>query len=352
MLICFAIYHILPLEEVGNNRVDDTFSKGDETKYEFDVDEESNRLNSITYVNVGMSSYKSPYENYYFIPVSYIKDGIQLLTGISNVYSQMSETILQKAPDPTELSMYFCHLNCSKVSTNLDTIASNGKWDFFPVKVIYKKYSQGIQPNQKKWEDYFGNQLDDASIKSPVIITESWTFDWDGIETAVVNASNAITTDSEEILYASESQQIPESFPANHDSSIYAMSAIFRTGNEPVMVFKKYESILDEPLAPTNESVSYLSPENTEEPFQHLFSVIQYNENNDLELYPVFCNMGGELLIRDYKFMPEYLPCDIDGDDHIELIVYIRSQSSLLSSCKVYRLINSVPTHIYSVKPN
>lgn len=79
------------------------------------------------------------------IPVSYIRQGKQLLTGNGeeNVYSQLYNTILKDAPAAEQLThkldkaMYkdgrYPHFSC--------TIMTSGEWELFPEQAIYQAYS-------------------------------------------------------------------------------------------------------------------------------------------------------------------------------------------------------------------
>ena len=74
----------------------------------------------------------------------------------------------------------------------LGPIASNGTWDFFPDKATYQTYSFDNQPNESDWIEYFKERLSASNYDGPIIIQESVTFQWDGIESAIVIASNVI----------------------------------------------------------------------------------------------------------------------------------------------------------------
>ena len=338
LLCSFILYSLLSISNINSK-----------TKDNIDMNATNNQLNSITYINISNNILD---ESYSFIPVSYIKDGVQTLTGTSNTYSYLSKNILQDAPSPADLDLHFYPFNDSNPYIDLEPIASNGLWEFFPQKVTYEKYCYFSQPNQKAWENYFRNQLDKALISSPVVIAESWTFNWEGIETIIVTASNVIADGSEDIIYLSERYPDPTPLPINQDnSSMYIMTAIFLGDNPPVMVYEKSQIILSLPLS-ENSDISYIPPQTTDAPFQQFLSVMQYDIDENISLYPVFCNMNGESQIRDYKFGAQCLPCDIDGNGHVELIIYIRGRNSLFSTCYVYRLVNNLPTQTFAVTPN
>ena len=94
----------------------------------------------ITYVNIGA-----------YAPVSYIKDGKQLLTGEVGAWHGPIENWIKGAPKADTLkkiSTEEMYSAGSKERQNMmDFIASNGDWEFFPVKVRYEKYTLENQPD-------------------------------------------------------------------------------------------------------------------------------------------------------------------------------------------------------------
>ena len=84
LLCSFILYLLLSISNINSKTKDNT-----------DMNAINNQLNSITYINISNNILD---ESYSFIPVSYIKDGVQTLTGTSTTYSYLSKNILQDAP--------------------------------------------------------------------------------------------------------------------------------------------------------------------------------------------------------------------------------------------------------------
>lgn len=59
----------------------------------------------------------------------------------------------------------------------MNTIATNGNWDLFPIKIRYEKYHAENQPNRQEWVDYFRDKLNEVSPNIPLVFTEAWFFD-------------------------------------------------------------------------------------------------------------------------------------------------------------------------------
>ena len=76
--------------------------------------------------------------------------------------------------------------------------------------------------------------------------------------------------------------------------------------------------------------------------YTQFISAVQYDENSLPKIYPIFCDHGGELRIRDFAFAPQYLVCDIDGDSEVEIIQYNQASSSLTCTCIVYQMTDDL----------
>jgi hypothetical protein len=74
----------------------------------------------------------------------------------------------------------------------MDTLHSNGDWDFFPEQVTYSTYTWQNQPNNAEWYGFMRAQLDEAGVETPVIIRNTWSFKWNGTPTVLVNFGNWI----------------------------------------------------------------------------------------------------------------------------------------------------------------
>ena len=278
-----------------------------------------------------------------YLPVSYIKDGIQVLAN-DELYADGSTDF--------DINLYIDDILPKADSLNkTDYVASNGTWNFFPVQAEHKIYTWENQPEQEEWIEYFREKLSEVGASdTPVVITEAWIFDWNGIETAAVNASNVIVSDDEtmETIYVAGAGggHAEPNLPPRENTVMYMMSTLFTQGNAPVdMVDIEYcyREIGREP-----EGLSYLPPDHGS--YQHIFSAVQYDENGDLIVCPVFCDFMAELLTRQFKYSPEqYLVCDIDGNGEVELIGCLERNSSYECKHEVYQLIDGKPECVFAL---
>lgn len=110
---------------------------------EFALEETSPNLvdqNAISYVGV----------DGFFVPLSWVVEGHQLLSGDIGPVSVASENLLGEAP-PTE---GLTQIEAPEESA-LGPIASNRTWNFFPDAAQYHTYGPDGQPEQQEWTDYF-----------------------------------------------------------------------------------------------------------------------------------------------------------------------------------------------------
>lgn len=263
---------------------------------------------SVTYVNL----------DDLYIPVSCIRGGKQLFNGNMRLYSIDVSKFLKEAPAAEELPKV-----SSPVSSGLCTLASNGTWEFFPDAIEHQTYTPSEQPKQSEWTEYFQERLSDISSDSPVILRESSTFSWNGTDASIVTASNVVWE---------EGQAAGQ--PSNIQPVVYTITALFLQGQKPIELFMKY-SIISETLGST-----FLPPANQDDYLQAL-TVIQNDPAGNIRIFPVYTNMNGELLLRDFAYFPRWLISDVDGDGHSELILNITASSSTMCYCKVYRFEQS-----------
>ena len=236
----------------------------------------------------------------------------------------------------------------------MDTIASNGDWDFFPAQVKYEKYTLENQPDNREWSDYFTAQLAAVFPNTPVVMTESWVFNWTGKKVAVVTASNAIVSGDENSLYMGGDNPSPAlpNPPSGDNTVIYMMSAIFIDGSAPLSVIGNTQKIETNPIDESaNVSLSYAPPQDSSTSYQQFFSAVQTDANGFL-ICPIFNDMNGEYALWSYECDPLVLVCDIDGDGVPEILTYINNNSSDMCLCTVYKLENGNPEKVFSIVPN
>lgn len=286
------------------------------------VKQENNRDPVITYVRL----------EDWFVPVSYWAEGSQLLCGDAGPYSLIADTLLQDAPDAAELAQY---------SQGDWTIASNGAWDFFPQFVQTTAYSIGEQP-ESMWSTFFKERLAGLGYDGPVLVTEALTFHQKGKEVSIVTASN-IRLDGETMA-----DPKTDTGPENDVPLLYTLSALFVEGAAPAELFCHYVEI------PTSkesgEQLGYTYSPLGADWLPILFG-LQYGPEGKETLFPVYCNHGGELNIRNFKYTPRYLVCDVDGDGESEFIQYMDGAGSLMASCAVYE-IGEIPEQVFFLSLN
>lgn len=296
--------------------------------------------NSIAYVDLNaIRPEEGEYELY--IAVSYVKDEEQRLTGDLGWYSLAKLDALEGVPEANTLM------------TRNNGVAYSGNWNFFPVSVKHQQYTFDKQPKQEEWNAYFAASLAETSPDTPVVIAESWTFEWNGMEAAVVTASNVIQTGDASVQYTEGEGHAAPNPPAGDTTVMYRMSALFTTGNEPLELYRMTTEVSKAAVGSPTENaggVSYL-PAADASSYQQVFTAIQTDAGGSRIECPVFHNSNGEFRVRDFNFFPDYLVCDTDGNGEVELVAYMEKTSSSMSRCAVFRLVEGVPEKTLSVIP-
>lgn len=288
--------------------------------------------NHITYIEFG--------NDYYAL--SYMKQGVQILTVDRGIDWDVAE-IAPNIPKGENLEKHYVPVmnsNGEKISSkeelwysNADmVVSSNGKWDFFPTKVRYEKYTLQNQPNNPEWEKYFLSRIQEKSDNTPVIYLDAFFFDWngDGIDDAFVNASNIIDTTDEK----------PKPNPPYAEkTSVYMLSALFLSGNEPLETSGYvWDCITKEPLKEDDEGISYNVSK--DDWGGSLISAIQYDSEGNLMICPVY--QGGNWF--DFVCEDTMILSDIDGDGISEWIVFYLGEYTGIVVCK---LIDGKPVEIF-----
>lgn len=288
-------------------------------------------LNSVTYIGI---------DGVYF-PISYVDHGEQLLLGNLGSHSVFAEGLLKEAPPADSLNK----IDLPDIDTDagLDSIATNGTWDFFPDKATYQTYSFDNQPNESDWIEYFKKRLSASNYDGPIIIQESVTFQWDGIETAIVTASNVVISGDDGDSRVNQDDCQTAISPENFTPSIYIISALFTRGNTPIKLVNQYCEISREQEEYSEIGISYMPWDNNCSQYTQFISAIQYDSFGNATEFPIFSNMNGSLVIRDYQYMPRCLISDIDGDSESEVIANLPRASSSMSFCKVYNMNQAIP---------
>ena len=314
---------------------------------------------TVTYVRFGGDADVLPHYSLY-LPVSYMKDGVQLFTEenwqktfarTDSMYMTSGdfEKAMKNAPAADDINkidgdaMYALGRN-----EHMNSIASNGSWDFFPVKVVYEKYTLEIQPDRAEWNDYFKGQIEwptylngtlsmDVPLSAPVVIAESWTFAWNGMETALVTSSNAILIGE----YGEDAGVAPNP-PPSGNTIMYTISALFVGDQPPILLHERYSAL----------NGAYIPHDDFPFPYSQYISAVQIDENGELMLCPIFSyDITGDTSDYILSFKPEYMICDIEGDGQAELIQYTNNHgfSSLFCNYSVWKLIDGEPTRVFAM---
>lgn len=230
-------------------------------------------------------------------------------------------------------------------------VASSGDWALFPAKVTYCQYTAEDQPDRPEWTDYVRSWLNGLCFDTPAIISEAWIFDWNGTQAAVVTASNVAAV-SEGALLTKQDDYANPNVPSGETTAVYTVSALFTAGNAPLELHSAYLEVPPGPLGSTELGVSYLPPDGDFVSFQQFLSVTQYDASGNMVLCPVFCDHGGELNLRIFRYRPGFLLCDLDGDGETELVESRNGHSSLYCSSIVFRLEDGAPQRLCSITAN
>lgn len=274
----------------------------------------------------------------FFVPLSYIAEGHQLLTGNIGPYSIVSEKLLSEAPSAESLRQIE-----SPEGSNLGPIASNGTWDFFPDAAQYNTYGPDSQPDQQKWTEYFEEKLAALGYDGPVLIRQSVSFQGVSSEVAVVTASNVTASGTWDLLESSAIHQTVR--PANKVPGLYILTALFVQGQEPLEVYRQYEEV-----SPSLGS-DYL-PWTQDTNFMQTLSALQFDSEGNVTEYPVYMDMAGEAQLRIMGTQPAFLIVDINGDNASEVIACINAANSLMSWCKIFTFTSGSAEEYFHISLN
>ncbi|WP_195279790.1 hypothetical protein [Clostridium sp. J1101437_171009_A5] len=305
------------------------------------VNEQMTQNNGKNYTTGDTSSDSAVYitDDQSHILVSYIRNGLQQLEGEWGPGCQPLDILLENAPSPDSLvTVALPHIYDDIKSYTLGPIVTDGEWDFFPSEVVYTSYDMDAQPTQPAWIDYFKQSLDSQGFDGPIIISESYSFSWNGLDTNLVVATNVLQSDSSDRI-SSESLSITRT-PSNSRPGVYILSALFIQGYEPIELFSEYNDIYSKDEETPWLGSSYFADDVVGSYSNHFISSVQYDEATSPSIFPIYCDHSGELNLRIFQYRPQYLICDIDGDAQTEVIERLNRDSSLLSYTRVYTLQN------------
>ncbi len=279
-LLAMLISCTKPTEpDSGADNIDNSVSPADEV---------------ITYVNYGaLFGERDDY-----VPVCYRGSGFTL-EGEHTASSLPSE--MENVNSPDEL-------------LTDGTIASSGEWEKYP-DCTWTVYDNDNQPENPVWNEYITALVPECS---DVYIRESCTLTIDSREIEAVTAGNAAPNQISAVS-ADSSDNRPE--------TIYAVTAVFIDG-KPYGLFSMSDKIDGEILS-----------------FEPAEGFLQEYEvcRTDGEPLPLYSSMNGDYIVRDYRYLPKTVFCDVDGDTKPELILCVKKASSVMSYCEIYELTGDAP---------
>lgn len=293
------------------------------------------------------------------VPVSYVRNGKQLLTGDGKTPMHihiLADTLLKDALPAEELVRWtYADTAASGKESQPDfscMVMTDGDWELFLDSPQYQAYSMKNQPSDSKWHRYFKKLLKQQSVDSPVVIKESYTFDWGGVKTEVVTASNVLVSKGTDLKEASGKVK-NKTLPSNEHPAVYTISALFRDGAAALPIFADIQPVPSGKKAfdRSGEGIAFYPPTVKGTLYQDDILSVQFDKENRVKKFRCFFNMNGEGSMRQYRCFPAYLICDLDGDGQSELVAYHHGTDSLSQLSVVYRLVDGVPKRSFSITP-
>lgn len=276
--------------------------------------------NSVTYV-----AFDDADDTRY--PVSCVQDGVQRLVGDIGPVSLLDEAFLV-APSEQLSKMETDGSGC-----HVESIFSNGQWDFFPDSVETKTYSVQNQPVNSEWHRYFREKLTNLGCDSPVVIRNASTFLWNGKKAAVVTAENVTIADSASLL-TKEEVRLLSATPANTAPGAYRFATLFVEELSPIDLDIEFYEI-PAPAEGAKAGLSY-GIWTGESDYLHCMTTLQTDKSGTTVDVPVFANATGEQSLRRIASEFCWLVADIDGDSTSEVLFCVNAPSSLYGRYWVY----------------
>lgn len=293
------------------------------------------------------------------VPVSYVKNGEQLLAGDGKtpVYAhRLVDTIGKDAPlvkdlvrqEEADETVY----GKGKQPDVSCVVTTSGDWELFTDQLDYQVYSMQNQPSNGAWNRYFKKLLKKQSVDSPVVIKESYTFAWEGVKTDIVTASNVVLSGEADVKKASGEEK-KRTMPSNQHAAVYTISALFRDGKAVCPIFSDIQPVSGGMTAfdRSGDGIAFYPPSEKGTMYQDDVLSVQFGEKNQWKKFRCFFNMNGEGTMRQYRYFPKYLVCDLDGDGCSELVAYHDGAGSLWQVLIVYRLVDGMPERSFVITP-
>lgn len=201
-------------------------------------------------------------------------------------------------------------------SRDSDTILlrTNADWDVTPWKVKYINYDidKAAMINQK-WIDELSAVLDNETggTVTPVIIRESWSFDYNGKTVSFVNASN-LWSELADGPISNSKYTMANNYDYNDTDVLYTISAFME--DDKVKWYSLSNDIVN---------INEWTEESTE--IENIYYTFHVGKNGDIVYVPFFKWMYSERDIREMistYFMNISGVFDLDNDDKAEIILY------------------------------
>ena len=328
-------------------------SSGVESAGTTSITETEKPIDSVTYLNI---------DNDFFVPVSYFFSGKQWISGTIGpwggrleseipglVYDPDAVNLLKKISiknafvDDSEIPTYRSYNH----KTVMNTIATNGNWNLFPIKIRYEKYTLENQPNRQEWVDYFRDKLNEVSPNIPLVFTEAWFFDWtgNGEQSVIVNVGNLFEKTNHADFIKSCDIMSESASLSLEKSAFYQISTMFTYTEDAVISYDFLSNI--QLVSETNDI--YIPCDEMGSKFSGYYTV-QYDNEGKLIACPIgHLHLGIDWLQME-AFNQAYLLSDIDGDEKVELIATRLSRHGL--NFHVFRSDNGRPNEIAVVGNN
>lgn len=287
------------------------------------------------------------------LPVSYIQKGKQLLTGDGDdhVYSRLQNTLFRQAL-PAEKLPYNAKAEKAlygkkKRPDYSCRVMASGSWELFPDTVRYQAYSLDRQPSKSSWNRYFKKYLKKHAADSPVVIKESYAFDWNGAKMELVTASN-VSFRAGTGVRISDGRNQNRVLPQNRSAAVYTVSALFQDGTAVADIFSNIQKVSRS--RSSGGVISFCQPPEGEA-YQDYIESVQTGADGKWKKFRCYFDMAGELEMREYRYFPELVVCDADGDGKSEIAVYCGGSGSLRQRLMVYSLADGKLERSFSIGP-
>ena len=189
---------------------------------------------------------------------------------------------------------------------------TTGDWNPVVSKIKYTDYSKSEEKPKDYWIEAVKQDLDSCfeskykcTADTPVVITESWTFDYNGRNAEIITACNLVYSDGVKKYDSAAECDIPQIIPRGQNFAAYEISLLIVDG--------KTEQVLESDIERVGE---FTYP--ADGLFVNEYSVWQSDEKGETVLCPMFTS--GSYSLREMRVQNDYLYLDVDGDGMGEII--------------------------------